>query len=259
VIDAVRKLAPAVAVTIASVLLAACGGGDGSVGVGQGQQPDPAAPDFAIAYTKARCSTRTWRCSRSTDLRNLQRCNIGTDLYLRARASATAAEKNLTTAKPKGWATFRASRSRSTQEDPFRDRGPCDPGADDEDQPTWKIWEYDLPTDKLRRIIESTSKPKRATTLSPHYLPDGRIIFASTRQAQSKAILLDEASRSSRRWTRTATVPRSSARHGSRRQQPPPGVVHQSNDYDPVVLDDGKIMFSRWTTPAASTAFIYIR
>ena len=33
-------------------LLAACGGSDGSVGVGSGQDPDPVALDFPIAYTK---------------------------------------------------------------------------------------------------------------------------------------------------------------------------------------------------------------
>ena len=33
--------------------LAGCGStGDGSVGIGSGQNPDPVAPDFAIAYTK---------------------------------------------------------------------------------------------------------------------------------------------------------------------------------------------------------------
>ena len=41
-------------------------------------------------------------------------------------------------------------------------------------------------------IIRRTSSPRKATTLRPHYLPDGRIVFSSTRQRQSKAILLDE-------------------------------------------------------------------
>ena len=65
-------------------------------------------------------------------------------------------------------------------------------GADEEDQPTWNIWEYDLDTETLRRIIASDITAEAGHDIAPHYLPDGRIIFASTRQRQSNAILLDE-------------------------------------------------------------------
>src|SRR6185437_6605940 len=44
-------------------------------------------------------------------------------------------------------------------------------------------------------IRPSTRAPiriRRRSTTSPHVLPDGRIIFSSTRQRQSQAILLDE-------------------------------------------------------------------
>src|SRR5262245_1730158 len=102
VIDALRKRAAVFAITIASLLLAACSGGDGSVGVGEGQQPDPVAPDFAIAYTKGPLFNEDMDVQQSADLRNLQRCNIGTDLYLRARASPTAVEKNLTIGETEG-------------------------------------------------------------------------------------------------------------------------------------------------------------
>ena len=40
-------------ITLALVVVAAgCGGNDGSVGFGSGQDPDPVAIDFPIAYTK---------------------------------------------------------------------------------------------------------------------------------------------------------------------------------------------------------------
>ena len=71
-------------------------------------------------------------------------------------------------------------------------RGPCRPKAstlDDPDQPTWNIWEYELATDRLRRLIVSDLTAQQGHDLSPHYLPDGRIIFVSTRQQTAKAIL----------------------------------------------------------------------
>jgi hypothetical protein len=249
VIDALRKLGPAAAVAIASALLAACGaGGDGSVGVGQGQQPDPVAPDFAIAYTKGPLLDEDMDLQQSADLRNLQRCNIGTDLYLRDRASPTAVEKNLTVGETDGRGDVQGVEiSVDGKKILFAMRGPCDPGADDEDQPTWKIWEYDIPTAKLRRIIESDIKAEAGNDMSPHYLPDGRIIFVSTRQAQSKAILLDEGKPQFEAMdedrNRPAFVLHVMDPDGNNLHQV---SYNQSNDYDPVVLDNGKIMFSRW-------------
>ena len=248
VTNALRKHVPMIAVAIAPLLLAACGGGDGSVGVGQGQQPDPVAPDFAIAYTKGPLFDEDMDLQQSADLRNLQRCNIGTDLYLRDRASPTAVEKNITIGETEGMGDVQGVEiSVDGTKLLFAMRGPCDPGADDEDQPTWKIWEYDIPSAQLRRIIQSDIKAEDGSDLSPHYLPDGRIIFASTRQAQSKAVLLDEGK------------PQFEAMNEDRNR--PAFVLHvmdadgnnlhqisynQSNDYNPVVLDNGKIMFSRW-------------
>jgi hypothetical protein len=131
----------------------------------------------------------------------------------------------------------------------FAMRGPVDPNLnlDDEDQPTWNIWEYTIATDALRRIIASDITAEAAQDISPHYLPDGRIVFVSTRQRQAKAILLDEGK------------PQFDARDEDRDE--PAFVLHvmrddgsdlhqisfnQSSDYEPVVLDNGKILFSRW-------------
>ena len=73
----------------------------------------------------------------------------------------------------------------------FAMRGPVDPDLDldDEDQPKWNIWEYTLATDNLRRLIVSDLTAQQGHDLSPHYLPDGRILFVSTRQQTAKAIL----------------------------------------------------------------------
>src|SRR5690606_33229117 len=43
-----------------------------------------------------------------------------------------------------------------------------------------------------RRVIRSGTSAEEGHDISPQYLPDGRIVFSSTRQRQSRAILLDE-------------------------------------------------------------------
>jgi hypothetical protein len=242
------------AVVLASMLgaLAACGGnGDGSVGIGTGQDPDPVAPDFPIAYTKGPLQDEDDNPQINTDLRDILRFAVGTDLYVRDRASPTAPERNVT--------------ERFTQEQGdvmgveissdgtkvlFAMRGPVDENLalDDEDQPKWNVWEYEFATDTLRRLIVSDLTAQQGHDISPQYLPDGRIIFSSTRQQTAKAILLNDGK------------PQFDARDEDR--QEPAFVLHvmrddgrdefkqvsfnQSSDYEPTVLDNGKVLFSRW-------------
>lgn len=74
----------------------------------------------------------------------------------------------------------------------FALRGPYIEDADDEDQPTWNIWEYDIATDTARRLIAANVVAEEGQDIMPAYLPDGRIVFASTRQRGSRAVLVDE-------------------------------------------------------------------
>ncbi|SNC67702.1 WD40-like Beta Propeller Repeat [Marinobacter sp. es.048] len=129
----------------------------------------------------------------------------------------------------------------------FAMRAPEIEDADDEDQPTWNIWEYNVSADILRRIIDSDVTARAGQDVAPAYLPDGRIVFSSTRQRISKAVLLDEGK------------PQYS---GLDEEGDSPGFVlhvmdddgqnieqitfNQSHDLDPMVADDGTIVFSRW-------------
>jgi hypothetical protein len=176
------------ACAIAAAAVAACSssGGDGSVGVGSGQDPDPVALDFAIAYTKGPLLDDQMQLQSSGDLRELLRFNVGTDLYVRDRASPSAPERNVTIGVTQGMGDVQGVEiSADGKKVLFAMRGPFDPDLDDEDQPTWNIWEYEIATDTLRRIIASDITAEAGQDISPHYLPDGRIIFASTRQRQS--------------------------------------------------------------------------
>jgi hypothetical protein len=229
-------------------MLAACGGSDGSVGVGTGQDPDPVALDFPIAYTKGPLFDAQMQLQSNTSLRDLERFNIGTDLYLLDRASPSAPEQNITLAETQGQGDVMGVEiSVDGTRVLFAMRGPFDPNLAAEDQPTWNIWEYDIPTRTLRRIIASDITAEAGQDISPHYLPDGRILFASTRQRQAKAILLDEGKPQfdalEEDRTEPAVVLHVMDSDGNNLHQV---SFNQSHDLDPTVLDNGQVLFSRW-------------
>ena len=129
----------------------------------------------------------------------------------------------------------------------FSMRAPEIKDADDEDQPTWNIWEYDVSTDALRRIIDSDVTARAGQDVAPAYLPDGRIVFSSTRQRISKAVLLDEGkpqySGLDEEGDSPAFVLHVMDDDGQNIEQI---TFNQSHDLDPMVSDDGTIVFSRW-------------
>jgi hypothetical protein len=221
---------------------------DGSTGVGSGQDPDPVAVDFPIAYTKGPLFDDQMAPFQDPDVRNLERFNVGTDLYMRDRASPSAEERNLTLTETQGLGDVMGVEiSVDGSRILFAMRGPFDPNLNEEDQPTWNIWEYDIAGDTLRRIIASDLTAEAGQDISPHYLPDGRIIFASTRQRQSKAILLDEGKPQfealDEERDEPAYVLHVMDDDGANLQQV---SFNQSHDLDPTVLSDGRVLFSRW-------------
>ena len=167
---------------------------------------------------------------------------------MRDRASPSAPEINLTAAETDGLGDIRdVDVNFDGTKVVFSMRAQFIEDADEEDQPTWNIWEYDATTRSLRRIIQSDTVEEEGHDIMPHYLPDGRIVFSSTRQRQSRAILLDESK------TQFAAQDED--------DQEPAFVLHvmdadgtnihqisfnQSHDLDPAVLANGRIVFTRW-------------
>ncbi|MDH5255005.1 MAG: hypothetical protein OEW72_03730, partial [Gammaproteobacteria bacterium] len=175
-----------------AAVLAACGGGGG---VGGGQNPDPVIVDVAIAYVKRPVPVDDDGNLQPSDVRELRTFNLGADLFVRERAAVSAAEINVTSRITQGGGLYDIRDLEMAWDGSkvlFAMRGPFMEGAQEEDQPTWNIWEYTLATDELRRIISSDLNAEAGHDVAPHYLPDGRIVFSSTRQRQSKAVLLDE-------------------------------------------------------------------
>ncbi len=231
---------------VMSVTLAACGGG----GVGGDQGPDPVVVDVAIAYVKRPLTVNAQGVLQRNDVRELRTFRPGADLYVRERAAVAAAELNVTGRVTQGSGLYDVRDLEPSWDGAslvFAMRGPFIQGADEEDQPTWNVWEYTLATDELRRVIASDLAAEAGHDVAPHYLPDGRIIFSSTRQRQSKAVLVDEGK------------PQFDAQDESRNE--PAFVLHvmnpdgsdirqvsfnQSHDLDPAILANGQVLFSRW-------------
>ncbi len=241
-----RSLVVAVALlAMAAGCTSSDGGGSGSLSIGGGQGPDPVVLDFPIAYVKRPVPAAG---SQAPDARRLVAFQPGADLFVRERASPTAADLNVTAAITLGAGDVRdVSASYDGTRLVFALREPMIVGADEEDQPTWNIWEYDTAAPLLRRVIQSDLIAEEGHDRAPHYLPDGRIVFTSTRQRQSRATLLDEGK------------PQFAAQDEDR--QEPAFVLHvmnadgsalrqisfnQSHDNAPAVLDDGRVVFSRW-------------
>ncbi len=236
--------------------LVACGGGPGQPsGEGDttgGQEPDPVVVDFAVAYIARPLPREDEDVEelRATDILDPAAFNPGARLILKDRATATAAHRILTKGVF-GDDTLYDIKHLSAHPDGdrllFAMRAPELEDVDEEDQPTWNIWEYDLRTDQLRRVISSDISAEAGQDLSPGYLPDDRIMFTSTRQTRSRAILLDDNKPQFdalvERDDEPAFLLHVMENDGTEIEQI---SYNQSHDLQPSLLDDGRILFSRW-------------
>ena len=244
-----------VALSLACITIAACSKGEG-VQLGTGQNPDPVVIDFPIAYIKAPLPVDDNGIFEQQDLREQITFDFGADLYFRDRAAVGADAINVTGDITQGLGAIRdveidydASRLL------FAMRAPFEMGVAEEDQvATWNIWQYTFETGELVRVIADNLTAEIGHDIMPKYLPDGRIIFASTRQTQSQALLLDEnkggfpaMDEDENEFAFNLHVMNDD---GSGLKQV---TFNQSHDLDPSVMADGKIVFSRWTTTSPTT------
>lgn len=251
-------------------LLASCTGSDGVLQPEE-QDPDPVVVDFPIAYIKRPIPVDVDDNNNTTpiqeDLREPITFNAGAALYIRQRAITSSIETNI---------TDQAFAVEGEEEPPLYDvkdveinfdgskmvfamRAPEIEGADEEDQPTWNIWEYDHPSQTLRRIITSDITAEAGQDVAPAYLPDGRIVFSSTRQRQAKAVLLDEGKPQFTALDEDRNVETLSLHvmkeDGTELKQI---SFNQSHDMDPSVMSNGKVVFSRWDNfPGNNTINLY--
>jgi hypothetical protein len=249
------------ALGIISSFVVACGG---SIVPTEEQEPDPVVIDVPLAFIQ-----RDLTVSEGEPLRDLTmpaEFIPGASLILKARANASAQETDLT---PRLVELMFENQDVSPEEAAlpidikdlesdytgerivFSARAPELDGMDD--VPTWNIYEYDRTVDELRRVIASDIVAEAGDDTGPVYLADGRIIFSSTRQRGNQARLLDEGKPQYAGLEEGLDVP-ASVLHimdndGANIAQI---SFNQSHDLDPIVLPNGKILFSRWDQVAGN-------
>ena len=245
-----------VALLMASILFVACSKGDG-VQIGTGQSADPVIIDFPIAYIKSPLPTDDNGIFQQQDLREQITFDFGADLFYRDRAAVGALPVNITEDVSMGMAAIRDVEidydgSRLL----FSMRVPFDPGVDVEDQvATWNIWQYTFETDELIRVISSPLTAEIGHDIMAKFLPDGRIIFSSTRQTASQGLLLDEGKsgfpaqdEDDNEFAFNLHVMDAD---GSNIKQV---TFNQSHDMDPSVLSNGQVVYSRWDNNQSNNA-----
>jgi hypothetical protein len=230
------------------------------------QEPDPVVVDVPIIFIKRSAPLDEDLQLITQDLRVPNEFVPGARLFVKPRASVSALARNVSDT-----AFFTEEQiAAATDESPlpgydikdlsvsydgsrvlFAMRGPEIEDADDDEQPTWNIWQYDLTNDSLTRIIASDLAAEFGQDIAPTYLPDGRIVFSSTRQQANQAILLDEGKAQYQGLDESrdeiASVLHVMDASGNNIQQI---SFNQSHDLNPVVISSGKIVFSRWDNAA---------
>ncbi len=231
-----------------------------------GQNPDPVVVDYPIAFIERALPIDT--ASNQVALTNLlDPCAFfpGARLILKERARSSAPEVELTQRLfPDGLGPNETDEDaepgslidiKDLQTSPdgtqliFALRAPArDADADscDPEEPDWDIWLYDRPTDSLSPLLPANEAAK-GQDVSPAFLPDGRIVFASTRQRRGKAILVDEGKPQFSALDEDLQL----AAFNLHAYDPETQSITQltfnpSHDLQPQVLPDGRILFIRW-------------
>ena len=240
------------AFVLPALLIAACSSGvsghaPGLAGI---QTQDPGTLNFPLAYVKRPAPPPPTATNTNTDVdvRDLITSTTGGDLYLREQASPGSVETNITASITTGKGDVRdLDVSPDGKKLVFSLRLPLNPNKPNTDvsQPTWKIYQYDAVAKTVTQL--TTDDTTAGHDVGAHYLPDGRIVFASTRQAATQAILIDEGR------------PQYPAQTDDRKQ--PIFLLHVMNadgtgihqismntnhDFAPSVMANGQIVFSRY-------------
>ncbi len=234
--------------------LLSCGGG--SIGP-DSQSPDPVVVDFPIAYVKRSLPIEDPDDDDDLleyDIREPYEFRPGAILYLRDSASPSGFETAITanvfvdtqTGEEQLYDVKDLASSYDGQKLLFSMRAPEIEDADEDEQPTWNIWEYNLEDSSLRKIITSDITAEAGHDIMPQYLVDGRIVFASSRQRGSKARLLDEG-RPQFNALDEGRDEEAAALHVMNKDGT--GIeqitYNPSHDLSPQIMSDGRILFSR--------------
>ena len=234
-------------------------------GIAGGQSLTPGITNYPLAYVKQPVLVKSTDKNNKAatpadiDIRDLITSITGSDLYLRSSASASGVETNVTLPITNGMGAVRdLDVSPDGSKIVFSLRLPLDPKLKNTDpkQPNWKIYQYDA---KAKTVTQLTNdNVTSGHDVGAHYLPDGRIIFSSTRQIATQAILLDEG----RPQYQAVTSDQQQAIFLLHVMNADGSGMHQisfntNHDFAPSVLASGQIVFSRWDTAGGDQISLY--
>jgi len=251
------RAAALISLLSAAAITVGCGGSGDGVSIGTGQDADPVVIDFPIAYIKAPIPTNDTGDFQQDDLREQITFDFGADLFFRDRASPGALAVNITGELTQGLAAIRdVEIAFDGSALVFAMRFPFDPNLAEEDLPTWNIWRYTFQGAVLERVITSDLTSEIGHDIMPKYLPDGRIMFSSTRQTQSQAVLLDEGGKPG--FPALDEDQNEFAFNIHLMNDDGTGIqqvsYNQSHDLDPAVMGNGQVVFSRWDHAGSNDA-----
>src|SRR5580692_981720 len=222
-------------------------------GVAGGETLTPGITNFPLAYIKRPVLTK------DIDVRDLITSITGGDLYIRSQASAAGQEVNVTGAITKGMGDVRdLDVSPDGTTIVFSLRLPLNPKKPNTDvtQPNWHIYTYNAATLAVTQLTNDGITAGH--DVGARYLPDGRIVFASTRQVATQSILLDEGrpQYSAQTDERTQSIFLLHVMDGDGTS------MHQvsfntNHDFAPSVLSNGQLIFSRWESTNGGQISLY--
>ena len=238
------------------LLLASCGESSRSEANGA----DPGVLEAPIAYVKRPVPVNNQGQSIQADLRRPRLFSSGGDVFIRSNSTSTstASEINITRSITQGIGDVKGLNVSYDARRIIFSLRLFDPNPNDDLTPSWNIYEYDLELNNLRRVISSDLLAEEGDDLFPTYLPDGRILFSSSRQLQSQEVLSDEGkprfSALDENLNTIALVLHVMNSDGSEIHQI---SFNQSHDLTPLVLSShfsGQVVFSRWDNAGANSA-----
>jgi Hydrazine synthase alpha subunit middle domain/WD40-like Beta Propeller Repeat len=222
-------------------------------GVAGGETLTPGITNFPLAYIKRPVLTK------DIDVRDLITSITGGDLYIRDQASAAGAEVNVTGSITKGMGDVRdLDVSPDGTTIVFSLRLPLNPNKPNTDvtQPNWHIYTYSAVNKTVTQLTNDGITAGH--DVGARYLPDGRIVFSSSRQLATQSILLDEGRPQYQAQTddRSQSIFLLHVMNGDG-SNPHQISFNTNHDFAPSVLGNGQIVVSRWDTENGGEISLY--
>jgi hypothetical protein len=235
-------------------------------GLAGGQALTPGITNYPMMYVKQPVLTKNTNKKNKAatpadiDARDLITSITGSDLYVRSTASATTPEVNVTFPLTNGQGAVRdLDVSPDGTKVIFSLRLPLmeNLANDDPKQPNWHIYEYDAGTKAVTQLTNDDITAGH--DVGAHFLPNGNIVFSSTRQIATQAILIDEG----RPQYQAVTSNQQQAifllhvmnGDGTNIQQI---SFNTNHDFAPSILVNGQVVFSRWDTENGDEISLYL-